>query len=144
MKINYTEILNKNMINVFKDVLIIAEKNGLKEGHHLYVTFDTNNSKVKIPSWLKEKHRGEMTIVIQYEYWNFKVEKDFFNIGLSFDDIKTNLEISFDSIISFTDPYANFGLQLKSKTIDIQNVKSKKTVKDNKDNVINFDSYKKN
>lgn len=151
MKINYKKILNKNMLNVFKDVLLIAEENGLQEGHHLYVTFDTNNSKVKIPHWLKEKYQSEMTIIIQYEYWDFKIKKDFFNICLSFDDIKANLEISFDSIMSFADPYANFGLQLKPKTIDTKNVESKKILKNKndkgsnkKDNVINFNNYKKN
>ena len=142
MKINYTEILNKNMINVFKDVLIIAEKNGLKEGHHLYVTFDTSNSKVKIPSWLKEKHRGEMTIVIQYEYWNFNITKNSFHIGLSFNDIKTNLEIPFDSVISFADPYANFGLRLIPENIKKKNIIKKKSI--NKNNIIDFKSYKKN
>ena len=40
MKINYIEILKKNMVNVFKDVLIDIKKNGLKEGHHLYITFN--------------------------------------------------------------------------------------------------------
>ena len=43
MTIDYKNILKKNMINVFKDVLMDIENNGLKEGHHLYITIDTNN-----------------------------------------------------------------------------------------------------
>ena len=78
MKINYLEILKKNMINVLKDVLKGIETNGLQEGHHLYVTFDTENKKNIIPVWLKDKHSREMTIVIQHEYWNFKVKKKLF------------------------------------------------------------------
>ena len=77
MKINYTNILNKNMINVFKDVLLNIQKNGLQEDHHLYITFDTNNKNIKIPKWLKEKFIKEMTIVIQYEYWNLKIKRHF-------------------------------------------------------------------
>jgi hypothetical protein len=53
--------------------------------------------------------------------------------------------------MSFADPYANFGLQLKPKTIDTKNVESKKILKNKndkgsnkKDNVINFNNYKKN
>lgn len=141
MQINYTEILKKNMINVFKDVLLNIEKNGLHEGHHLYVTFDTNNSKVKIPNWLKEKYPIEMTIVIQYEYWNFKINKNSFNIDLSFSDIKTNLKISFDSVLSFADPHANFGLRLNSKKSSKKSNISKNTVKNN---IIDFKKYKKN
>ena len=100
MKIKYTEILNKNMLDVFKDVLKIIDKYGLKEGHHLYITFKTNYPNVKIPKWLKNKFPNEMTIVMQYEYWNFKVKKDDFKITLSFNDVKANLSIPFNSIIS--------------------------------------------
>jgi uncharacterized protein len=146
MKINYTNILNKNMINVFKDVLLNIQKNGLQEDHHLYITFDTNNKNIKIPKWLKEKFIKEMTIVIQYEYWNLKIKKNFFNIGLSFDDIKTDLEISYDSVISFADPYANFGLRLIPEVIheDKTQLKKTKNKSDKSDNIIDFKSYRKN
>ena len=149
MKINYNKILNKNMINVFKDVLTHIKKNGLQENHHLYITFDTNNSKINMPKWLKEKHIDQMTIVLQYEYWNFKVYKNSFNIGLSFNDIKTDLEIPFSSIISFADPYANFGLKLNNKTDNQDNNVSKKQINkrlkkgNKKDNVIDFKKFKK-
>jgi len=149
MKINYKEILNKNMINVFKDILLNIKKNGLQEGHHLYITFNTNNTKVKIPKWLQERYPEEMTIVIQFEYWNFKIKSDSFNIGLSFEDIKTDLEISYNSVVSFADPYANFGLRLIPKIINKNNIKIKKSVKNKKknykkDNIIDFNNYKKN
>ena len=149
MKINYTEILNQNMINVFKDVLLNIEKNGLQEGHHLYITFNINNAKVKIPKWLQEKYPVEMTIIIQNEYWNFKTKNDSFNIGLSFDDIKTDLEIPFNSVISFADPYANFGLRLIPEIKNKNNAQVKKSVKNKnknfkKDNIIDFNNYKKN
>ena len=112
MKINYSQILKKNMLNVFRDVLKNIEVNDLQEGHHLYIAFRTDVKKVVIPDWLKAKHPKEMTIIIQYEYWNFKVKNDSFNIGLSFNDIKTNVTVPFDAVISFADPYENFGLKL--------------------------------
>lgn len=152
MKINYSEILKKNMRNVFKEVLLDIETNGLKEGNHLYITFKTTNSKIKIPNWLKEKHPREMTIVIQYEYWNFKVKKNSFNIGLSFNNIKSDLDIPFDCVISFVDPYANFGLRLIQEEY-ISNLKKEKpnTRKKNRklsakqqDNIIEFNKFKKN
>ena len=116
MKINYSNIL-KNMINVFKDVLKSIQNNGINNGHHLYITFKTNSQKVVIPKWLKEKYPKEMTIVIQYEFWNLKVENDYFKITLSFNNINADLVIPFNKVISFADPYANFGLKLSnSKT----------------------------
>ena len=150
MKINYSQILKKNMLNVFRDVLKNIEINGLQEGHHLYISFQTDVKKVVIPGWLKEKHPKEMTIIIQYEYWNFKVKNDSFKIGLSFNDIKADITVPFDAVISFADPYANFGLKLINKEINKKlsdkKPKRKKTViKKNKDrnNIIEFQKFKK-
>ena len=140
MKIDYQKIFKKNIINILIDVLKTIEQKGLTQGHHLYVTFDTNHKKVLIPKWLKDKYPNEMTIVIQYEYYNLKVKEEKFLIGLSFNDIKTNLEISYESVISFADPYANFGLKLieKEKWEGIKSInKNKKT-----NNVIDFTAYK--
>ena len=146
MKIDYQNILKKNMLNVFKKVLKIIEKNGLREGHHLYVTFLTNHPKVSIPTWLKEKYPNEMTIVIQYEYYYLIVNKYNFSIELSFNDVKANLVIDYESIISFADPFANFGLKLinkepLNKPIKKNTKKKNKTKKTN--NVIDFKTFKK-
>ena len=150
MKINYSQILKKNMLNVFRDVLKNIEVNDLQEGHHLYITFQTDVKKVVIPDWLKAKHPKEMTIIIQYEYWNFKVKNDSFNIGLSFNDIKADITVPFDAVISFADPYANFGLKLINeeinKKLSDKKPKRKKTViKKNKDrdNIIEFQKFEK-
>ena len=108
MKIDYQNILKKNMINVLKDVLKNIEENDLREGHHLYITFLTNHPKALLPRWLKEKYPNEMTIVIQYEYYHLTVNEDNFSIGLSFNDVKADLVINYESIISLADPFANF------------------------------------
>tara|TARA_B100000749_G_scaffold221390_1_gene176473 strand:+ start:124 stop:573 length:450 start_codon:yes stop_codon:yes gene_type:complete len=148
MKINYSKILKKNMINVLKDVLINIKKNGLQEGHHLYITFKTNDKKVIIPQWLLDKFPSEMTIVIQHEYWNYDVANDHFTITLSFSDVKTDLMIPFSSVISFADPYANFGLKLiQEKTIIDKNTnKKKKKLKtkkySKKNNVIELNKFR--
>tara|TARA_B100000378_G_scaffold246304_1_gene217624 strand:+ start:336 stop:782 length:447 start_codon:yes stop_codon:yes gene_type:complete len=146
MKIDYQNILKKNMINVLKDVLKNIEENGLKGGHHLYITFLTNHPKTLLPRWLKEKYPNEMTIVIQYEYYHLTVNEDNFSIGLSFNDVKADLVINYESIISFADPFANFGLKLinkepLNKTIKKNTKKKPKTKKTN--NVIDFKTYKK-
>ena len=77
--INYEEILNSNLINVFKDILFNINTNGLNSNNHLYVTFNTNHNGVTIPEWLRKKFPSEMTIVIQYEFYNLEIEDDFFN-----------------------------------------------------------------
>ncbi len=136
------------MINVLRDVLKNIKKNGLQEGHHLYITFKTNDKKVIIPQWLLNKFPKEMTIVIQYEYWNYDVANDYFKITLSFNDIKTDLMIPFSSVISFADPYANFGLKLIQDDLLVNNKTNKKKLKTSeyskKDNIIEINKFRKN
>ena len=146
MKINYQQILKKNMINVLKDVLKVIEKDNLKEGHHLYITFNTENKKVILPKWLKKKNPKEMTIVLQYEYSNLKILEEKFEILLSFNDIKVNLSIPFISIISFADPFANFGLKIINEnnlTTLGKRKERKNKINKKKDNVIDFTKFKK-
>ena len=90
-----------------------------------------------------------MTIVIQHEYYHLSVNKKNFSIGLSFNNKKCDLKISFDSIISFVDPSSNFGLNYQFNKTIVENdkktlIKKKKSVKKkNSSNVINFSNYKK-
>ena len=143
--IEYQKILDKNMLNVFKDVLTYIRDNGLSDNNHLYITFSTNHKNVELPNWLKQKYPEEMTIVIQYEYSDLEINKNNFLISLSFDGLKTNLKIDYNSIISFADPSANFGLILQKNKIQKKlkkNLENKKIK--NKSNVIDFSNYKKN
>ena len=147
--IEYQKILNKNLLNVFIEILREVEKKGLDGNNQLYITFATNNSKTSVPNWLLQKYPNEMTIVIQHEYYHLSVNKKNFKIGLSFNNKKCNLEISFDSIISFADPAFNFGLNYQfNKTTHQKDkkilVKKKKSIKKKKpSNVINFSNYRK-
>jgi len=148
--IEYQKILNKNLLKVFIEILKEVEEKGLSGNNQLYITFATNNSKTLIPNWLLQKYPNEMTIVIQHEYYHLSVNKQNFNIGLSFNNKKCDLKISFDSIISFVDPSSNFGLNYQFKKTTVEDdkktlVEKKKSVKKKKSsNVINFANYKKN
>ena len=128
----YQKILNKNLLNVLVDILKAVEKKGLDGKNHLYITFATNNSKTSVPNWLLQKYPNEMTIVIQHEYYHLSVNKKNFKIGLSFNNKKCDLTISFDSIVSFADPSSNFGLNYPfNKTI----VENKKKILSKKKNL---------
>ncbi len=143
MSIDYKNILNQNMLNVFKDILNNIKNEGLSDGNHLYITFETKNKNVKIPKWLLEKYPEEMTIIIQYEYYNINIRNNSFEITLSFNNVKTDLKIGFDAIISFADPSANFGLRLKESKIE-KKMHVRKKNKTKLDNVIEFSNFKKN
>ena len=142
--LDYEKILNQHMLNVFKDVLKNIKEYGLINNNLLYITFITNHTKTKIPNWLKQKYPKEMTIIIQYEYYDLEINKNNFSITLSFGDIKTNLKINYNAIVSFADPSANFGLILQKSKIQKKVNKKLETNISKKDNVINFSNYKKN
>tara|TARA_A100001015_G_scaffold253205_1_gene293249 strand:- start:88 stop:519 length:432 start_codon:yes stop_codon:yes gene_type:complete len=142
--IEYQKILNNNMLNVFKDILTNIRDYGLSDNNHLYITFLTNHKNVKLPNWLKQKYPQEMTIIIQYEYYNLVINKNNFSITLSFGDIKTNLKISYNAIVSFADPSANFGLILQKSKIQKKVDEKLEDNKSKKDNVISFSNYKQN
>ena len=142
--IEYQKILDKNILNVFKEILINIRDNGLSDNNNLYVTFFTNHENNELPNWLRQKYQDEMTIVIQYEYYDLEINKNNFSISLSFNDIKTNLKIDYNSIISFADPSANFGLILQKNKVQKKVNKKVEKKKSNKNNVINFSNYKKN
>ena len=148
--IQYQKILNKNLLNVFIEILKEVEKKGLDGKNHLYVTFITKNSKTLVPDWLLQKYPNEMTIVIQHEYYHLSINKKNFKIGLSFNNRKCDLTIPFDSVISFADPSSNFGLNYQfNKPIKRIEKKGKKIIKKNEkkdqsSNVINFSKFKKN
>ena len=142
--IEYQKILDKNMLNVFKDILKNIKDNGLSNNNHLYITFLTNNKNVELPNWLKQKYPQEMTIIIQYEYYDLEINENNFSITLSFDDIKTNLKINYKAIVSFADPSANFGLILQKNKIQKKVNEKLEDNRSKKDNIINFSNYKKN
>ncbi len=147
---DYEKILNNNLLNVFIDILKDIEKHGLDGNNHLYITFNTNNPKNIVPTWLLQKYPNEMTVVIQHEYYHLSVNKHDFNIGLSFNNTKSDLKISFNSITSFADPSANFGLNYQFNKSDKKILQKKKKGLKNKEgeynasNVINFSNFKKN
>ena len=142
--IEYQKILNNNMLNVLKDILFNIKENGLSSNNLLYITFITNHKNVELPNWLKKKYPEEMTIVIQYEYYDLEINKNNFSISLSFNNIKTNIKVDYNSIISFADPSANFGLILQKNKIQNKPKKNLGSNNSKKDNVINFSKYKKN
>ena len=142
--IEYQKILDKNMLNVFKDILKNIKDNGLSNNNHLYVTFLTNHKNVELPNWLKQKYPQEMTIIIQYEYYDLEINNNNFSITLSFGEIKTNLIINYNAIVSFADPSANFGLILQKNKIQKKVNKKLENNKSKKNNIIDFSNYKKN
>lgn len=96
---------------VLRQALEITQAQGLPGSHHFYVTFDTTHPGVRIANSLRAMHPSEMTIVLQHQFWDLKVEEESFDIALSFSGTNQHLHIPFAAVTAFADPHAKFGLQ---------------------------------
>ena len=109
-EINYDKLIEKSLKNVVVEALKIAERQGLPGENHFYITFKTNHPRTHIFDYLKSQYPEEMTIVLQHQFANLRVEADHFSVDLSFGGIQQNLSVPFEAITYFADPYAKFGL----------------------------------
>jgi uncharacterized protein len=99
--------------------LAYAAEQGLPGAHHFYITFRTDYPGVHIPARLSAQYPEEMTIVLQHQYWDLKVDEDrVLTVGLSFSGIPSTLVIPAGAIIGFADPHARFGLRMQPEAID--------------------------
>jgi hypothetical protein len=114
--IPYDEIVQEALRAVVGRVLGEVEATGRLPGdHHFYITFKTGAAGVDIPRHLSERFPDEMTIVIQNRFWDLKVEKTGFEVGLSFNQMPAKLVIPFAAITGFVDPAVNFALQFQAQ-----------------------------
>lgn len=116
-------MVQESLRNVIKDTLRLVAKNGLPGNHHFYLSFKTHHPGVDLPNFLKEEYPDEITIVLQYEFWDLEVTDKNFCVTLCFNDIHERLTIPFNSIVSFVDPSVKFGLQFTPAEIEEEAVK---------------------
>lgn len=124
----YDRMVENALRSVIKESLLQAIKFGLIKNHHFYITFRTDFPGVDIADWLHERYPEEMTIVLQNQYWDLKVDDRTFSVSLSFNDIAEPLTIPFAAVTAFADPGVNFGLQFQP-TAPTEDVKKPSKVK---------------
>ena len=109
--LHYDRLVEAALKGVVRSALAIVAREGLPGNHHFYITFDTRDTDVVIPAYLREKYPEEMTIVLQYQFSNLKVEEERFSVSLSFNNVLEHLVVPFDAVTGFADPSVKFGLQ---------------------------------
>ncbi len=103
--------------------LQFAAAEGMPGEHHFYVSFRTDAPGVKIPPRLLAQYPEEMTIVLQHQFWDLRVDEaaGLFNVGLSFGGVASTLVIPFAQLTAFADPHAQFGLRFRAAPVDVAN-----------------------
>lgn len=109
--IDFPGLIDQAMRDVVRKALEAVAANGLPGEHHFFISFRTDFADVKISPSLKERHPKEMTIVLQHQFWDLKIDEDKFAITLSFNNIPEKLVVPFQAMTAFADPSVKFGLQ---------------------------------
>lgn len=100
---------------VLVDALDYVARDGLPGEHHFYITFRTDVPGVTIPGHLKARFPQEMTIVLQHQFWDLRVDHAArsFSVGLSFGGVASTLVIPLAAVTAFVDPHVQFGLRFQ-------------------------------
>ena len=110
-RLRYDRMVERALRGVLREVLQKVRTLGLPGDHHLYITFRTDHPRTEISDRLRERYPSEMTIVLQFQFWNLQVEDTGFEVTLSFNQEHERLVVPFTAVTAFSDPSINFGLQ---------------------------------
>ena len=113
----YDDWMEAAMRQVVARALAHAAANGLPGEHHFYLTFRTDHPGVVIPPRLRAQYPQEMTIVLQHQFWDLKMDDEagLISVGLSFGGVPATLVIPLDAVTGFADPYVRFGLRFQRR-----------------------------
>jgi hypothetical protein len=109
--IRYDVLAQEALRELVRKVLAEVAQAGLPGEHHFFITFDTRFPGVRISSRLAADYPGEMTIVLQHQFWDLTVTDSAFEVGLSFKGVPEKLHVPFRALSSFVDPQASFALK---------------------------------
>ena len=118
--IRYDLLTQDALRGVIRTVLTDAAVKGLPGEHHFFITFDTRAEGVRMSSRLRASYPGDMTIVLQHQFWDLVVGEDDFDVGLAFNGTRERLHIPLKAVKGFMDPSVQFGLQF---TVDTEAAK---------------------
>ncbi|MDI6626008.1 MAG: ClpXP protease specificity-enhancing factor SspB [Brevundimonas sp.] len=114
-EMHYEQLAQDALRGVIRSAL---ERAALPEGipgaHHFYVTFKTKAPGVSVPPDVMAKYPDEMTVVLQHQYWDLKVEQDRFSVMLKFGGMPKVLSMPYTAVTRFYDPSVQFLLQFES------------------------------
>jgi uncharacterized protein len=109
--IRYDLLTQDALRGVIRTVLTGVAVKGLQGEHHFFITFDTRVDGVRMSARLRASYPGEMTIVLQHQFWDLTVGEDHFDVGLAFNGVPERLHVPFKAIKAFMDPSVPFGLE---------------------------------
>jgi len=111
--LRYDRMVENALRGVVKEAIREVMKDGLPGDHHFYITFMTDYPGVNIPDYLRDRYPGEMTIVLQFQFYDLDVNDEQMQVTLSFNNVPEKLIVPLAAITIFADPSVNFALQFQ-------------------------------
>lgn len=111
--LRYDKMVEQALRGVVRQAVEEVKDEGLPGEHHFYITFLTDYPGVDIPDYLRDRYPGEMTVVLQYQFYDLCIKDECINVTLSFNNVPEKLVIPLSSVTIFADPSVNFALQFQ-------------------------------
>lgn len=109
--LDYARMVREALLDVPRQALRLAAREGLPGEHHFYLSFRTGHPGVSVSPSLRARHPEEMTVVLQHQYWDLAVGDDAFSVTLRFGGAPERLHVPYVALTAFADPAAEFGLR---------------------------------
>lgn len=114
-EMHYEQLAQDALRGVIRSALErAAMPEGIPGAHHFYVTFRTRAPGVSVPPDIRAKYPEEMTVVLQHQYWDLKVEASRFSVMLKFGGMPKVLAMPYTAVTRFYDPSVQFLLQFEA------------------------------
>jgi hypothetical protein len=109
----YDEWVEAAMRQVVVRALAHVAASGLPGDHHFYLTFRTDYPGVVMPPRLRTQYPQEMTIVLQHQFWDLKMDEEagLISVGLSFGGVPALLVVPIGAVTGFADPHVRHALR---------------------------------
>ncbi|MDB5393817.1 MAG: hypothetical protein JWM91_1323 [Rhodospirillales bacterium] len=108
--LQYNVMVEAALRAVVRQALAEVAEAGLPGNHHFYITFRTGHPGVQVPDYLKVRYPAEMTIVLQFQFYDLQLDDNAFSVTLTFNNAPERLIIPLRAITVFADPSVNFVL----------------------------------
>jgi uncharacterized protein len=111
----YDEWVEGAMRQVVARALAHVAANGLPGEHHFYLTYRTDYPGVVMPPRLRAQYPQEITIVLQHQFWDLKMDDEagLISVGLSFGGVPSSLVIPLGAVTGFADPHVRYALRFR-------------------------------
>lgn len=118
-EMHYEQLAQDALRGVIRSALErAAMPEGIPGAHHFYITFKTRAPGVSVPPDVLAKYPDEMTVVLQHQYWDLKVDHDRFSVMLKFGGMPKVLSMPYTAVTRFYDPSVQFLLQFETPLME--------------------------